>query len=106
MQEARNKGGIEWVDSQFNACAGNGLLPNKGIRTIVKQQAMSEKNNVIQTNVVYIIVWTDGTIESVWTDLARAKEALKSHAKEGGMPEDYYRIVERKVNQLHAISRD
>jgi len=66
----------------------------------------SEKNNVVQANVVYIVMWTDGTIESVWTSKGAAQLALEAHAYHAGQPENYYHIVERKVNTLHAISRD
>lgn len=51
---------------------------------------------------VYIIVWTDGTIESVWTNEQLAKTALETHALESEMPESYYHIVKRRLNYLKA----
>ena len=64
---------------------------------------LTESVNIEPPKEVWIIVWTDGTIESIWSTERAAKLAIETHAQKAGMPESYYHIVRRKLDRIEAL---
>ena len=66
----------------------------------LKSLAEKHEGSTPSPRTIYIIVFTDGMIESAWTSKLLAEVALKEHSEESGCPEDYYHIAIRELNQL------